>query len=468
MRIRLFGLIFVALLGLAGTASASVFQDGGKRIALVIGISKYENVPALPNPENDAQAVAAALERLGFEVEFHPDVSRTDLDPILAQFDQALEGADIAMFYYAGHSIQIDGENYIAPRDTVLSEPGDIERYLLKMSDITRLMDTKAAVRITVLDACRDNPFLESAQQSKELASRGLQPGLAHISGPERLEEGGETNVYGSVVAYAAASGHTASDGEGKHSPYTQAFLDNVEEPGLEIGQMFRNIASSVIQATDNEQQPEYLVRLTDEVFFKRPEPSQCDFLAAAPINQVGVKGVEFDRIDPQRAIPACEAALEKDPQHPRFLFNLGRALDAAGRYKEAVSRYKASADLGFVAAISSLGVMNMNGQGTPQNFFTGAELLKKARALGSRSARISMVSADFSILFEAPEFKAVQQKLNDEGFEVGQPDGNFGPQSKKALKAYQQANNLQPNGITLETLDSLGLVEIIPSYELN
>ena len=129
---------------------------------------------------------------------------------------------------------------------------------------------------------------------------------------------------------------------------------------------------------------------------------------------------------------------------------------------------WEGNADLGFVAAISSLGVMNMNGQGTPQNFVKGAELLKKARALGSRSARISMVSADFSVLFEAPEFKAVQQKLNDEGFEVGQPDGNFGPQSKKALQAYQQANKLQPNGITLETLDSLGLVDIIPPYDLN
>lgn len=467
-RILIFALLLLSPLALCGGAQASAFQDGGKRVALVIGVSAYENVPALPNPRNDAGAVAAAFGRLGFEVEYHPDPARADFGAILDRFEQALDGADIAILYYAGHSVQIDGVNYIAPKDTRLTEVGDIGRYLVNVSEITAAMDAKARVRITILDACRDNPFLETARQSRELSGRGIKVGLSNISGPEVLNETAGADVYGSVIAYAAASGRTAADGAGDHSPYTQALLSFVEEPGLEIGQMFRNIAASVIKETDNAQQPEYLVRLTDEVYFKRPEPSQCDFLAAAPMNQVGVPGVEFDRIDVARAIPACEAAVEKEPQHPRLLYNLGRALDAAGRYDDAVTYYARSADLGFVSAISSLGVMNMNGQGTPQDFARGAELLKKARALGSRAARISMTSADFSVLFEKDEFEAVQQKLNEAGFDVGAPDGDFGPRSKNALKAYQQQGKLAQNGITLETLDSLGLVGIIPAYELN
>ncbi|MEC9344134.1 MAG: caspase family protein, partial [Pseudomonadota bacterium] len=209
-RIGLGTVVVMFMLAFASIATASVFQDGGKRVALVIGVSTYDNVVALPNPVNDAEAVAAALGRLGFEVHFHIDPYRSDFTGILGRFGAALEDADIAILYYAGHSIQIDGVNYLAPRDTRLEKAGDVDEFLLDIGILTGLMDRKAGVRITILDACRDNPFLETAKQSEELSGRGLNPGLAHISGPEVLSEGSGSDVYGSIIAYAAASGRTA------------------------------------------------------------------------------------------------------------------------------------------------------------------------------------------------------------------------------------------------------------------
>ncbi|SON54556.1 His-Xaa-Ser repeat protein HxsA [Hartmannibacter diazotrophicus] len=464
----LFVLAFAASQG--AMAKSSAFQDDQKRLALVIGVSAYESVPALPNPKNDAEAVAAAFGRLDFEVIKTVDPSRDDLEATLAKFRSSLEGADIAVLYYAGHSIQVDGKNYIIPVDARFEEPEDFGRYLFAVEELTKLMDEKAAVRIAILDACRDNPFLVSAQEIAKTSDtkRSINAGLANISGPETIETEAQDEVYGSVIAYAASSGRTASDGEGEHSPYTRAFLEHVEKPGLEIGQMFRNIASSVIKETDNTQHPEYLVRLTNEVYFRVPEPSECDFLAAAPFNSIGVTGVDFERIDADKAIPACEAALKDDPKHPRLLYNLGRALDAKGRFEEAVKLYRQSSDLGYPAATSSLGVMYVNGQGIDQDFAEGVALLKKAKALGSRTARISLAAADFSVLFEAPETTALQERLKKEGLYKGPLDGDYGAKTQAALRSYQSLMSLRKNGATLETLDSLGLVDIIPHYELN
>ena len=448
----------------------SVFQTDQKRVALVIGIGGYQNVPALANPSNDATGVAAALGRLGFEVHAHVDPSRIEFEAILSKFRRALVGADIALLYYAGHSIQLDGENYLIPKDAAFTQDTDLDTYLIDTARIGALMEQASDVRITILDACRDNPFLEDAGKLHDTDgnTRSLSRGLAPIAPPPSLEEHSGSGAYGSVIAYSAAPGQTASDGTGKHSPYTAALLRHIEEPDLEIGRLFRNVAASVIEETREEQQPEYLVRLTDEVYFRDPEPSQCDHLAVAPYNSIGMTGVDFERIDTARAIPACEAAVADDPEHKRHLYNLGRAYDAAGKFKKAVSYYRQSAERGYPAAKSSLGVMHVNGQGTDQDFVAGVALLNEARALGSRPARISLTATDFSVLFEKPEFAALQEALEALGHYTSTVDGIDGPGTRAALTAYQSANDLSTNGVTLETLDALGLLGIIPNYELN
>ena len=459
----------VALAGEGAQASSS-FQDHQRKVGLIIGVGNYSHVPALSNPENDARDVGAALDRLGFEliVAINPD--RAAFLDAIARFKDLVRNSDIAVLYYAGHSIQVDNQNFVIPTDALLRRPEDVDTFLMPISDVSRVMEEEAAVKFVILDACRDNPFVTSATEiiNETGAGRTIGRGLAAFPEPLALETIRPEQAYGSVIAYAAAPGRTAADGIADNSPYTAALLEHLEEPGLEIGQMFRKVASKVLTASNGLQRPEYLVRLTDEVYFRVPEPTQCDFLAAAPYNSIGVTGVDFERIAYREAIPACEAALAQEPGHPRLLFNLGRSHDAAGDFAKAVALYREAAGFGYAAAISSLGVMHINGQGVAQDFLEGTRLLKQARALGSRTAKISLTYSDLSVLFERQEFRQVQKRLQELGFYKGKLDGDFGPASKGALEDFQTANNLRMGGLTLETLDQLGLTNIIPNYELN
>lgn len=471
----IFALLLLTLTGATpALAQPGIFQDAGKRVALVIGASDYRHVQALANPSNDARIIAEALTALRFDVIRVDNPSRSELLQARLEFLERLDGSDIAFFYYAGHAIQIGNVNYLIPIDAELGMREDVAANFIDLSGIVNEMDQRAKTKIVVLDACRDNPF--EAELAEALAGRpeaaGVKRGLAAIKRADVLakpdEEGQGFNTYGSIIAFAAAPGTTATDGDGVNSPYTAALAVELAKPGVEVGQMFRAAAANVVRETDGVQQPEYLVRLTDEVYFSRPQPSDCDYFAVAPYNQVGIPGVEFDAIKPARAIAACEEALAADPGHPRYLHNLGRAYDAAADYDRAVDYYRKSSELGYVPALSTLGVMNINGQGTKQDFVEGVRLLKRAADLGYRLAKVGLRNQDFTVLFGTEEYKALQSALKHAGYYNGAIDGAFGKESKAALEAFQKAAALAANGATLETLDRLSLLNIIPHYDLN
>ncbi|MCO6185954.1 caspase family protein [Rhizobium sp. L1K21] len=468
----LLAFVLTSIFGSMARAEDNVFQDAGKRVALVIGISQYENAPSLVNPTNDAGLIAKTLRTLKFDVIEVIDPSLDNIAEARRTFVDRLEGSDIAFFYYAGHAVQIDNINYIVPRDALFDQPATIFTQLQAVTEIIDEMDRLAKTKLIVLDACRNNPFEEILETAFAEDSQGhsVGRGLAAIDRTANLEkpESSGFNTYGSVIAFAAAPGKTATDGEGGNSPYTAALAREMVRPGVEVGQMFRSAAANVVKATAGEQRPEYLVRLTDEVFLSRPQPSDCDYFAIAPFNQVGIPGVEFDKIKPSKAIPSCQDALAEEPDHPRFLHNLGRAYDAAAQYDKAVEYYKKSADLGYVPAFSTLGVMNINGQGTEQNFHEGVKLLKHAAGLGYRMAKLALRNQDFTVLFRKDEFKRLQAALKTEGYYDGPVDGDFGPKSLAALRSFQDAHQLAANGGTLETLDALNLIDAIPHYELN
>ena len=450
-------------------AAAKINQ---KRVALVIGVSKYKYVDALANPQNDARLVSAALTRLKFDVIKLTDPTLNDLKTAQLDFLDKLIDADVAVLYYAGHSIQIGGANYIIPIDAKIDSLDVFLRSTFEVAKVVKRMDRLAKTKIIVLDACRDNPFLDRLRillktaGDKRHVTRGLAPISSNTGLNPQVRE--EFSTYGTIIAYAAAPGRTAADGMTSNSPYTTAFLKRVETPGLEVGRMFREVASDVIKTTHGQQKPEYLVRLTNEFYFLRPQPDECDYQAVAPLNQVGLPGIDFDKIKPKKAIASCRKALKKDPDHPRFLHNIGRAYDAATKYKLAVKYYRRSADLDFVPAINNLGVMYINGHGIKQNFHEGIRLQNMARARGNKYARVTLQETDFTTLFKRAEFAAVQKRLAQLGFNPGQPDGLFGEGSKNALIAYQKQNRLATNGMTLETLDHLKLIDIIPHYTLN
>ncbi len=474
---RLGGLLalFWCAVGVWIMPSGQADAADGDRVALVIGNANYQHLEQLKNPTNDARALAAKLKSVGFAVTLLENLDRRGMVWSVSDWLRTTRANQTALIYYAGHGIEVAGRNYLLPVDMPLLNMGEenlIRSEAISLDDLLADVNAAPARRgIVILDACRNNPYLEVAQAalSKAGDARQVSRGLARISdlGQQQIAQV-EVKTYGTIIAYAAAPGATAADGKGRNSPYTAALLRHLEKPGLEVGRMFREVAGGVIEETKGVQKPEYLVKLTNEFYFLRPEPNECDRLAVAPFNQVGLPGIEFDAINAKEAIPACLKAVQAASDNPRFLHNAGRAYDAAGDYKNAVAYYRKSAEADFVPAINNYGVMHINGQGVEQDFRKGVALLKRAYKRGNKHARIAMQATDFSVLFEVQEFAKVQRALAATGDYEGVIDGDFGSGSKAALKAYQTRNKLARKGLTLETLDALSLVSIIPKYSVN
>ena len=204
-----------------------VLADG--RVALVVGNSTYAHIGRLPNPDNDARDMSAALRRLGFEVTTELDADRVELTEALRAFTRQSAGADVSLVFYAGHGIEMDGVNYLVPVDARLERDVDVRFETVTVDDL--LVSTSgASLRLLILDACRNNPLARSMQRTA--ATRTVSGGSFSDLNEDLL--GDET-----LVAYAAAAGTTAADGRGRNSPYTAALLSHLETP-LEIGLLFR------------------------------------------------------------------------------------------------------------------------------------------------------------------------------------------------------------------------------------
>ena len=472
--VRFFTFYLVAIFGVASNVAAkSEFINSGEtRVAMVIGVEDYDYTEGLSNTRNDAEAMSAALVRLGFDVIKLINPTYNDLRNAELDFVDKLINADVAVFYYAGHSIQLDGGNYLIPRDAKYTTVSAFRNQAFELARLANRMDQLAKTEILILDACRNNPFIEYIQA--KAAERGIDLnialGLAQFA--SILDVGDltttEFDTYGTIISYAAAPGEVALDGQGTHSPYTEALLKRIEEPGLEVGKLFRLVAADVVDATYGHQKPEYLVKLSNEFYFSNAEPHQCDILAADPLNNANVDGVEFDAIDTRTAIPACKGALTEKPDHARYSHNLARALDADGQFAASIPYYQAASEQGYIHAINNLGVMYINGLGVEQDFLKGTELLKRARSRGSMQARVNLQGTDFTVLMGKPEFKTVQSRLAKLGYFTGPIDGGFGPKSHAALKDFSKEHGFADNGLTLEVLDGLELVAIIPNFDLN
>ena len=217
--------------------------SAGQRVALVIGNASYAHAPSLANPLNDANDIGAALERLGFAVTRLDNADYSELRRGLQQFSLAASASEMAVVFYAGHGIEVDRRNFLIPVDARLLSDADVEFETVPLDLLSRAVERAKGLRLIVLDACRDNPFAVAMQRSG--ATRSIGRGLG------RVEPSGET-----LVAYAAKEGTVAADGEGRNSPYTTALLAHLEEPGLEVGLMFRKVRDAVLAATGGQQEP--------------------------------------------------------------------------------------------------------------------------------------------------------------------------------------------------------------------
>ena len=235
---------YVGMLVALAIASGSA-ADAAGRVALVVGNSTYSHIGRLPNPGNDAADVTAALRRLGFEVTTELDADRVELNDALRAFTRRSVGADVSLVFYAGHGMEMDGENYLLPVDARLERDTDVRYETVTLDDVLAAT-TGASLRVVILDACRNNPLARSMQRT--VARRSVSRGSFGALNEDLL--GDET-----LVAYAAAAGTVADDGAGRNSPYTTALLSYLEGP-LELSAVFRRVRARVLEATGGRQRP--------------------------------------------------------------------------------------------------------------------------------------------------------------------------------------------------------------------
>ncbi len=233
-------------------------QASSRRVALVIGNANYASVGLLTNPRNDARAIAAALRRLGFSkvMELY-DLDQAAMARALKDFGDHAAGAEWGVVYFAGHGIEVNGTNYLLPIDAELKRDSHVADEAISLDRIQAKVDGAGKLGLVILDACRNNPFL--ARMVRTGGKRSVGRGLA---GTEP-----EGNV---LVAYSARHGTFAEDGAGEHSPFTEALLAHLEEPGLEMNFLFRKVRDDVRKKTDRRQEPFVYGSLSSEpLFFK-------------------------------------------------------------------------------------------------------------------------------------------------------------------------------------------------------
>src|SRR5215217_4769281 len=231
-----FGICATAL-GLSSTAALAE-----KKVALIIGNSAYQNVSVLPNPANDAAAMAKLFRSADFKVFERQDLSDKEFRRSIREFALEASSAEVAIVFYAGHGIEIRNTNYLIPVDAKLVSDVDARDEAVSLDRILEAVEPARRLRLVILDACRDNPFEKKIRRS--YASRSVARGLAEI------------NTGNTLVAYASKAGSTADDGSGAHSPFTTALLKHLAEPGLDLGFALRKVRDDVLQATGYQQEP--------------------------------------------------------------------------------------------------------------------------------------------------------------------------------------------------------------------
>jgi hypothetical protein len=271
--------VLACAVALAAAGIASAYAE--KRVALVIGNSAYKHAPALKNPTNDAKDIAGALERLGFETVLGIDLDYSGTRQKIRAFTDKLSGAEVALFFYAGHGVQVAGKNYLAPVDARLESEADLDFTTIDLDLVMRNMEREPRTNILFLDACRDNPLTLNLARNMGTRSASIGRGLA------RVESG-----VGTMIAFATQPGNVALDGDSRNSPFTKALLEVIERPGLSISEVMIAVRNGVLKQTNGKQVPWEHSSLTGHFFFAPAAPEEAAPLAGA--NAKDPAAVEF------------------------------------------------------------------------------------------------------------------------------------------------------------------------------
>jgi hypothetical protein len=234
-----------------------------KRVALVVGNSAYQHSGLLANPSNDASDVAAALKRHGFQVIEGFDLSKASFDLTLRDFANALEGAAVGLFFYAGHGLQVNGLNYLVPVDAELRTKASLDFETVRLDTVQRLMEQQTETNVLFLDACRDNPLTRNLARAMGTRSSAIGAGLAPV-------EGG----VGTLISFSTQPGNVALDGTGRNSPYASALVRQLQGEAAELTTLLIEVRNEVLKETQRKQVPWEHSALTGKFYFRPQGPA--------------------------------------------------------------------------------------------------------------------------------------------------------------------------------------------------
>ncbi|WP_244919873.1 caspase family protein [Rhizobium grahamii] len=394
-------------------------------MALVIGNSAYRNVPELPNPANDASDMEAKLRSLDFDIIIGRDLDLDGVRAVIREFVAKLDGADIALFYYAGHGLQVNGENYIAPVDATLLSYIDLEFEAVPMNMVLSAMERQTHVNLVFLDACRDNPLAVNLARSMGTRSFSIGRGLAKVG-----------SGIGSLIAFATQPGNVALDGVGRNSPFTAALLRHLGKPGRDITRELIDVRRDVLEATDGKQVPWDSSSLTGEVVLK-PLVEQESTTGNDPKHDNAAELVFWETIKASSDRNEFDAYLQ---QYPNGAF-----------VKLAKAKIRNIEKLASDEAVAKLET-SPDGAAQPQTPGVGVP------ASAGRVAALNPQPDESDVERDRDLARSIQKELNRVGCRAGNEDGLWGAASRRALSQFAKNRRfeiaaLEPSVTLLEQL---------------
>lgn len=415
---------------LAATATAATTD--GRRVALVIGNGAYLHTTMLPNAPNDGRAIAGKLRDLDFEVLEGIDLDRRATEELIQQFSRRLRGAEVGLFFYAGHGLQVNASNYLVPVDAALEDESDLDFEAVRLDIVLSQLERQPRTNIVLMDACRDNPLARTLSRSMGASrSAAIGRGLARIDGS-----------IGTLIAYATEPDNVALDGDGENSPFTEALLEHIDTPGLEVRQMLTRVRQHVIAATDSQQVPWDHSSLTGDFFFRASAPEPLQTLPD-PVTAFVVTPT------PNPNPPAGNGAAEL------IMWETVQNIAVPEQQIAALNLYVETYPQGRFARLAEIQIASLTAPiVAPTPVSPPAQI---APDVPRGPVTPSPAETEQLLRLDRDDRRAVQSALTLLGYDTYGVDGVFGGNTRRALRNYQQARGQSVTGyLTGETLAAL------------
>jgi uncharacterized caspase-like protein/peptidoglycan hydrolase-like protein with peptidoglycan-binding domain len=453
--------LFYLLLALV--SSLAVASDtAAERLALVVGNSAYTSTSELPNAQNDARVFGKFLESNNFQVTEILNANRSEMARGIARFSHMIDPDDIAIFFYAGHGMQLRGENFLLGVDARLESEFDVPAETVALDAIISGLERKSATALLFVDACRDNPLAARLNTIVDGATRGGQTrGLAPI----------QSTGSGTMIAFSASPGQVAYDGPERNSFFTLALIKHLATPQIEIGTAFKRVIRDVRQETQGKQSPQIVSNLATEIYLAPDTSVDGDADGSADqSNELGTSKTPDAASEIPTSNSGVAPALNGDeglasPNRiaMRNPLNLQQKVDVeAGQSQRLPESNDVELDFAAAERISTARSWQLFLSRHPHSEFAKVAIARLHSIQGGQPRSVSAEESEFNLTTQ--NVITVQSSLIAAGYDPGSADGSLGPNTRREIARYQKAVGLPPTGfLNRITLEGLGVVGVRP-----